>query len=219
MNCLRATDIPPAAFLDASVHHIDDALRSSCIMAVCSCPSSCIFVGSSFLVTSLFSLSIFQLLSFLSGTLPSSNPSILLFIRPFSLLLFDSGVFLLTSLCPHRYLEYPEHFRHRSALHHLQHLSVWAFLASSPYGPIFPSGASDQTPLRNSTSVCSSHTSVNSQKQTILPYLYLFFLSTKVNVFFSVRVSSSQSCHLYTGNARLRHTAKQDVLLFFPVSL
>ena len=105
MNCLRATDIPPAAFLYASVHHIDDALRLSCTMAFCSCSSSCIFVGSSFLVTSLFSVSIFQLLSFLSGTLPSSNPSILLFIRPFFLLLFDSGVFLLTSLCPNRYLE------------------------------------------------------------------------------------------------------------------
>ena len=220
MNCLRGTDIPPAAFLDASVHHIDDALRSSCTMAFCSCSSSCIFVGSSFLVTSLFSLSIFQLLSFLSGNLPSSNPSILPFIRPFSLLLFDSGLFLLTILCPNRYLEYPEHFRHRSALHHLQHLSVWAFLASSPYGPFFPSVASDQTPLQTSTSVCTSHTSVNSVKSK--PFCLILtssFCRQKVNVPFCVGVSSSQSCQIYTGNERLRHTAKQDVLPFSPVSL
>ena len=64
-------------------------------------------------VTCFFTPSIVHLFPLLVGTLPSSNTSSLFFVCPCSLLLFDSGLHLSTSLCPNRYRENPEHFRHQ----------------------------------------------------------------------------------------------------------
>ena len=106
------------------------------------------------LVTCFFtpSISTCFLLHFV-GTLPSSNTSSLFFSCPCSLLIFDSGLHLSTSLCPNRYRENPEHFRHQISVSPLAETTLmkswpllWAFLHGLKSIPILIHFRPLQTP-------------------------------------------------------------------------